>query len=233
MVFGTDLTIGPNFKGELTATGGDIDATGHSLSGFDQILLNSGNLTVGSLTAKTLSVGGTLAGSSITADTITTNALRADSVTANKTLTVNSSSLAPYSTGTISINAPTLTLAAGANLNGDNGTLLIAPTNAFNLAITTGSLTLGTNVSLNGGDGDPAASDAGGNGGQFDLTSSNSLTINAPISATTGLNSNNAMTGGAGGTVNLTAQNTITLNNKIEVSSDRREPAKKRQWRTY
>src|SRR4029077_9122100 len=109
--------------------------------------------------------------------------------------------------------------AAGANLNGTNGTPLLAPTNALNLAITTGSFTLGTNVSLNGGDADPTASDAGGNGGQLDLTSSNSLTIDAPISATTGLNSNNAMTGGAGGTVNFTAQNTITLNNKIEDSS--------------
>jgi hypothetical protein len=63
-------------------------------------------------------------------------------------------------------------------------------------------------------------SDAGGNGGQLDLTSNNSLTVNAPISATTGQNSTIGMTGGAGGTVNLTANNTITLNNKIEVSSD-------------
>jgi len=220
MVFGTDFTVGPNVKGELTANGGDITAVGHTLNGFDQILLNgSGNLTVGTLTANTLSVGGTLAGGSITANTITANALRADSVTANQTLTINSASLAPYSTSTLSINAPTLMLAAGANLNGANGTPLLAPTNAFNLAINTGSFTLGTNVSLNGGDADPTASDVGGNGGQFSLTSNNSLTINAPISTTTGLNSNSGLTGGAGGTVNLTAQNTISLNNKIEVSS--------------
>src|SRR6202035_1983173 len=66
---------------------------------------------------------------------------------------------------------------------------------------------------------DPTASDVGGNGGQFSLTSNNSLTINAPISTTTGLNSNSGLTGGAEGTVNLTAPNTISLNNKIEVSS--------------
>src|SRR4029077_2139584 len=44
MVFGTDFTVGPNFKGELIATSGDIDATGHSLSGFDQISA-TGNFT--------------------------------------------------------------------------------------------------------------------------------------------------------------------------------------------
>jgi hypothetical protein len=219
MVFSTDMTIGPSFKGELTATGGNIDATGHTLSGFDQILLSGGNFTVGSVTAKTISVAGTLAGGSITADTITTDGLHADSVTANNTLTVNTADLAPYSTGTISINAPNLILSAGANLNGIDGTPLLAPTNASNLSIATGNFTLGTNVSLNGGDADPTVADPGGNGGQLDLTSNNNLTINSPISATTGLNSNNGMTGGNGGTVNLTAQNTITVNNKIEVSS--------------
>lgn len=219
MLFSTDLTIGSTFKGELTATGGDIIATGHTLSGFDQILLNSGNLTAGSVTATAVSVGGTLAAGSIVAETITTNALHVDSVTANKSLTVNTSDLAPYSTGTVSINADSLRLVAGANLNGANGTPLLAPTNAFNLAITTGSFTLGSPISLNGGDGDPLVADSGGNGGQLDLTSNNSLAINAPISATSGLNSNSGLTGGAGGTVNLTAQNTITVNNKIEVSS--------------
>ncbi len=221
IVFSSDFAIGPSLKGELTATGGNIDAAAHALSGFDQILLNSGNFTVGSLTStKTVSVGGTLAGNSITADTITANALQVDSLTANKTLTVHSSNLAPYSTGTISINAPTLNLLAGANLNGVNGTPLIAPTNASNLTISTGNYTLASNFNLNGGDGDPLASDGGGNGGQLDLTSNGSLTVNAPISATTGLNSANATTGGTGGTVNLTASNTITLNNKIEVSSN-------------
>jgi hypothetical protein len=156
--------------------------------------------------------------------------LQVDSLTANKSLTVNTANLAPYSTGTISINAPnTLTLTAGANLNGANGTPLLTPTNANNLTITTGSFTLGTNITLNGGDGDPTVADAGGNGGQFNLTSNSSLTISAPISATTGLNSNNALFGGNGGTVNITAQNTINLSNKIEVSSNdgnRRRSAK-------
>ncbi|HST29455.1 MAG TPA: FecR domain-containing protein [Chthoniobacterales bacterium] len=217
ITFNGDLSLSsPN--GDLTATNGDIVATGHTLNGFDQITANNGNVTADSLSAKKVSVGGTLAGDSITADTITTNALHADTVTANKSLTVNSSDLAPYSTGTITINASSLTLAAGANLNGTDGTPFLAPTNAFNLAITTGNFTLGSTISLNGGDADPTVTDAGGNGGQLDLTG-NSLIINAPISATSGLNSNSGLTGGAGGTVNLTAQNTVTVNNKIEVSS--------------
>ena len=204
MIFGADFTVGPSFKGELTATGGDIDAGGHTLNGFDQISANSG----------------TLIAANVTADTITVNGLHADSVTANKSLTINSADLAPDLTSTLSINAPNLTLAAGANLNGANGTLLVAPTNAFNLSITTNNFTVASNLNLNGGDGDPTVADAGGNGGQLDFTSNGSLTINSPISATTGLNSTNGMTGGAGGTVNLTAKNTITLNSKIEVSSD-------------
>lgn len=224
MVFGTDLTIGPAFKGELTATSGDINAAGHTLSGFDQILLNSGNFTVGTLTStKTVSVGGTLAGNSITADTITANALQVDNLTANKTLTVNTANLAPYTTNTITINAPTLNLVAGANLNGANGTPSLTPGNASNLAITTGSYTVASNFNLNGGDAYPSANDLGGNGGQLDLTSNaggGGLTVNAPISATTGLNSKNGTDGGNGGTVNLNSSNTITLNNKIEVSSN-------------
>ncbi len=203
IVFGADFTVGPSFKGELTASGGDIDATGHALNAFDQITANNGALIA----------------ANVTADTITVNGLHADSVTANKSLTINSADLAPNLTNTLSINTPNLTLAAGANLNGANGTLLVAPTNAFNLSITTNNFTVGANFNLNGGDGDPTASDPGGNGGQLDITA-NSLTINAPISATTGLSSTSGMTGGAGGTVNLTAKNTITLNNKIEVSSN-------------
>ena len=214
----TSPLTNPAFKGELTATDGNIDATGHSLTGFDQISLNTGNLTAGNLAANTLAVGGTLSGGSIVANTITANALHVDSLTANHSLTVAGSDFAPYATSTISINAPLLTLTTGATLNGANGTALVAPANSFNLAITTSNFTLATPLNLNGGDGDVLANDAGGNGGQLDLTSNNNLTINAPITATTGQNSTNAVTGGQGGTVNLNAQN-IAVNNNIVVSS--------------
>ena len=226
ITFNTDFSgplSGPNAT-DLTATSGDINAAGHTLSGFDQILLNSGNFTVGTLTStQTVSVGGTLVGGSITADTITANALQVDSLTANKTLTVNTANLAPYTTNTVTINAPTLNLLAGVNLNGANGTPSLTPGNASNLAITTGSYTVASNFNLNGGDADPSQNDLGGNGGQLDLTSNGGgggLTVNAPISATTGLNSKNGVNGGNGGTVNLTSGNSINLNSTIEVSSN-------------
>ncbi len=221
MVFATDMTIGPTFKGELTATGGDIDATGHTLSGFDQISA-TGNFTAAGVTANKFTIGGTLTSPSVSAfnaGTIVANALHADTVTANNSVTVNSADLAPLATNTLSITAPTISLPGGAALNGQNGTPLVSPANAFNLTLSTNNFTLNSPLSLNGGDGDISVADAGGNGGQLDITGNN-LTINAPISATTGLNSNSGMTGGIGGTVNLTAQNTITLNNKIEVSSN-------------
>lgn len=218
--FGTDVAIGNNFKGELTATG-NIDATGHALSGFDAISA-TGNFTAGSATANTFAVGGTLAGGSINAinaGTIVANALHADNVTANHSITVNSADLGPYATNTISINAPNISLASGAVLDGVNGTPLIAPGNASNLTIVTNNdFTIGANFSLTGGDGDTGVSDGGGNGGQLSVTA-NSITVNAPISATTGQDSNNSMTGGNGGTVNLTSQN-VTVNNSITVSSD-------------
>ncbi len=220
IVFGIDMAFAPNAKVELTASGGNIDATGHSLSGFDQISLDVGNLIAGSLMAKTLLVGGILGGGSINAETITTNGLHVDNVTATKTLTINSPDLAPYSGNTISINTPSLLLVAGATLDGANGTLVLPPGNASNLSITTVNLTLGTNISLNGGDGDINVSDAGGSGGQLSVITSNSLTVNAPISATTGQNSTSGMTGGDGGTVNLSTSGTVTLNNRIEVSSN-------------
>ena len=220
--FGADISFANNDKAELTASG-NIDATGHALSGFDAIVA-TGNFVAGSATANTFTIGGTLAGGSINAvnnGTIVANAIHADSVTANNSITVNTSDLAPYATSTISLNAPTISLVAGANLNGQNGTPLLTPGNANNLSINTSNhdFTLGTSVSLNGGDGDVTVNDAGGNGGTLSIAANN-LTVNAPISATSGQNSNNSLSGGNGGTVNLTGQNTVTLNNTIQVSSN-------------
>ncbi len=208
---------------ELTATSSDINAAGLQLSGFDQISA-TGNLTATSVSANKFTIGGTLAAgtvNAVNAGNITTNALHADNVTANNSITINTSDLAPFSTSTISINAPNISLPAGANLNGQNGTPLSTPGNANYLSINTSShdFSLGSSVSLNGGDGDPTVSDGGGNGGQLSITANN-VTVNAPISATSGQNSNNTLTGGNGGTVNIAAQKTVTLNNKIEVSSN-------------
>ena len=151
-----------------------------------------------------------------------------DNVTAANSVTLNTSSLAPQVTNTLSINAPNIAFQAAMTMNGQNGTPVIPPGNAFNLTLTTNDFNLNTALSLNGGDGDISVTDVGGNGGQLNITGHN-ITLNAPLNATTGQNSNNSLTGGNGGTVNLTASNTINLKNKIEVSSNdgnRRRSAK-------
>lgn len=243
--FGTNLILTTSGN-ELTATSGNINATGHQITGFDQITLTNANLLAGGITANrmvingsgnvtiannltlaqsftvpgTINIGGLLSAQTVTGGSITAHALHTNSLTSSGTFTLGSTDLAPLSNNTVSITAPTVSFATGANLDGDNGTPTTGPSNASNLTVSTGAFTLGSAVSLNGGDGDPARTDSGGNGGQLNLTSNNSITINAPISTTTGQNSHNGVNGGTGGTVNLTAHNTITLNNRIEVSSN-------------
>jgi hypothetical protein len=243
--FGTNLTLTTSGN-ELTATNGDITATGRQLIGFDQITLTNANLLAGGITANnlvihgsgditiannltlahtlaapgTIDVGGLLSVQTITAGDVTANALHTSSLTSSGVFTLGSSDLAPIANNNISISAPTVNLTAGANLNGQNGTAATGPASGNNLTMNTGAFTLASAMSLNGGDGAPTRTDAGGNGGQLNLTSTGAITLDAPISATTGQNSLNGVNGGSGGTVNLTANNTITLNNKIEVSSN-------------
>jgi hypothetical protein len=243
--FGTNLTLTTSGN-ELTATTGNINATGRQLTGFDQITLTNANLLAGGITANnlvihgsgditiannltlahtltvpgTIDVGGLLSVQTITAGDVTVNALHTNSLGSSGVLTLGSSDLGPLSGNTVSIAAPTVNLTAGANLNGQNGTATTGPTNGDNLTINTGTFTLDSPLSLNGGDGVPTRTDAGGNGGQLNLTSNGAITLDAPISATTGQNSLNGVNGGNGGIVNLTANDTITLNNKIEVSSN-------------
>ena len=253
ITFDSDIILS-NPIGDLTASNGNINATGHQLIGFDKISLTNGSLFASALTANSLTlnqsgvvsvtgdllatqslsapgsvtVGGVLSSKSITADSIVANALHADNVTAITSLAVISADIVPFSSSTLSINAPTFTVPAGFILDGQNGSLLAAPANAYNLTLTTGTLAIASggganlisNLSLNGGDADPLRIDAGGDGGILNITSSDSISVDNPISATTGQNSNSVMTGGKGGTVNLTATNTINLNNKIEVSSN-------------
>ena len=147
------------------------------------------------------------------------NALHSDTVTAANSVTVNTSDLAPYSSSTMSINAPNISLPAGATLNGQNGTPLATPADGFNLNLTTSNFTLNGPLSLKGGDGDVTVADAGGNGGTLNITGNN-ITLNAAVIASSGQNSNSSLTGGTGGTVNIAAQGAVNLKNNIEVSSN-------------
>jgi FecR protein len=243
--FGADQTV-TGSGNELTATSGNIDATGHQLTGFDQITLTNANLVAAGIAANSIvingtgnitvannltlakpltvagavNVGGLLSDQTITTGDITVNALQTNTLTSSGVFTLNSASLTPFGSNTVTITAPTVSFVAGATLNGQNGTPTTGPGNAYNLTVNTGTFDLEAPLNLNGGDGDPSRNDGGGNGGQLNLTSSDSITLNAPISATTGQNSQNGVNGGNGGTVNLTANNTITLNDTIQVSSN-------------
>src|SRR5208282_2674809 len=83
------------------------------------------------------------------------------------------------------------------------------PTNGFELTLTSpGSITFATNAingaSFNGGDAWLTSADPGGNGGILDIGTTahpigGDVTINTPISATTGANGTLATTGGNGG----------------------------------
>ena len=140
VAFGTDLALSGQ-QNELTATNGNINATGHQLSGFDQVSVSNGNFTAGGLSANTLvvnqsgsvnvannlsltnpftglgtvTVGGLLDMSAITAGDITTNALQANTVTSSGIFTLSSSSLTPFSNNTVTITAPTISLPQGAD----------------------------------------------------------------------------------------------------------------------
>ena len=142
-----------------------------------------------------------------------------NNLTTTNSVTLNTTTVAPQSGNTLSINAPNISFQASTAMNGQNGTPLIAPGDGLNLTLTTNDFNLDSALSLNGGDGDISVSNAGGNGGQLDITGHN-ITLNAAVNATTGQNSINSLFGGNGGTVNLTASNTITLKDKIEVSSN-------------
>ena len=58
IAFDTDITLSSP-TGDLTATAGNIDASGHQLTGFDQISA-TGNFTVAGVTANQFHIGGTL-----------------------------------------------------------------------------------------------------------------------------------------------------------------------------
>ena len=244
VTFGANVSLSA-LTANVTTTAGDINAAGHQLSGFNNLTLTNGNLSAndinaasvhlnqsgtatitgnltltGSLTApSTVTVGGTLTAPSVNAGTVTANGLHTDDTSAVTAITLNSTDLAPIATSTVSLAAPSISFVAGATLNGLAGTPGSSPGNAKNLALDTADFSTTSLVTLNGGDADPGRAEAGGSGGQLSITSSGNVTMSAPISATSGQNSDPTLTGGDGGSVTVTANKTITANDKIEVSS--------------
>jgi hypothetical protein len=79
---------------------------------------------------------------------------------------------------------------------------------------------------MNGGNRASAAADTpGANGGTLDIGTAarpiaGNVTLDAPITATTGQNSSPTTFGGAGGSVNAVSNGTVTASSRIEVSSN-------------
>ncbi len=210
---GRDLSVNTltfNVKGDLILTGNLYAA---------QKATTSGGVVI---------VDGMVGGGDILATKITAGGSSAASLTATSLLTLGAEGIVSGSTvGTKSINAPSIKWGTGGvALGGAAGTAALAPGAASSLDVTTSALAIGANntdlksVELSGGDADPTRNDAGGNGGSFSVTTTGAITVDAPITATTGLNSKSGTSGGNGGNVNLTANGAVTVNSKIETSSN-------------
>ncbi len=241
----SNLTVG---SGGVNAAGFDLSGfnnitltnssyTGNDLSvntmTFNQKgdLTLTGNLYVGNkvTTPGSISVEGVIDGNTVTATkSIDAGTVSAQNLTSGTILTIGDGGVRPGSgNGNVGITAPTIVWGSGGiDMDGTAGTPGTAPGDAANLSLNTSSVSFdstGTAIksaSLTGGDADPTRNDAGGDGGQLTINSTGSVTVNNPLLATTGQNSQTGMTGGNGGTVNVTANSGITVNSRIETSSN-------------
>jgi hypothetical protein len=128
------------------------------------------------------------------------------------------------------LSAPIVTSHGGINFNGIAADGDLSPaTDAGALTINASSLSFGSeanirgSVTFNGGDG--SSTFAPGNGGTFTVNTTNNISVDSDIEATSGYFQPIPVGGsvtpsGDGGTVNLNSTNgTVTVNNRIEVSS--------------
>ncbi len=174
--------------GVLNVGAGGIQAGGSALNGFDRIDV-WGNVEAGSVNVRgALNIGGAF----------TTKA----------------------SNGAASLSADTIKIGGGVDLTaaaGGNGGALTVNATDVNVA-STGI----KGIKADGADG-LLALVGGGNGGTVNVGTStrpitNSISINEPISASTGANGTGVLTGGNGGTVNLVAKGAIGVNSTVKVS---------------
>lgn len=128
------------------------------------------------------------------------------------------------------VSAPSIAFGKGINYDGGSASALLTSNggNGGSLTILADSVLFDTDgingASLNGGDGTSLLGSTGGNGGTLNVGTSakpitGPITVNKPISATTGANGGLlASTGGNGGTVSMVSNDTITVNSTVKVS---------------
>ncbi|MGB8165900.1 MAG: hypothetical protein WCF18_00305, partial [Chthoniobacteraceae bacterium] len=174
--------------GFLNIGTGGIQAGGAKLSGFDHIDV-AGNVV-------------------------------ADSVTVYNALNIAGTYQTGAADGKGALAAGTIAIGGGIDLtgaaNGDGGALTV---NATDVNVSSTGI---NGIKADGADGLLALA-VGGKGGTVNVGTSskpitNSITVDKPISATTGANATGALTGGDGGTVNLIAKGTVTVNSTVKVS---------------
>lgn len=147
---------------------------------------------------------------------------------------IQSTNSGQFPTTTASLTATTVHAPGGLLFQGPNGVL--NPDGSYSTPKAGRSLTLGVSTAVfdtigpaprigfanfNGGDAQAASGMAGGDGGSLVVNSAGDITLNAAISATTGVNSTATTWGGVGGAVQLNSTNgAIVVNSSVEVSSD-------------
>ncbi len=142
-------------------------------------------------------------------------------ISVNGAFTVGGLLTGAAANGQVSLSANSIAIGGGINLDGMNG--------GGSLSITASDVLVdpaGINgISVNGADA-TAANQPGSKGGTVTIdtttsTGTGAVTVNAPISATTGLNgSARTQGGGNGGTVSISAKDTITVNSIVKVSDN-------------
>ena len=182
-----------------------------SLSATQSVSVAGGSLNIGAggITA----IGQDLTGFD---KIITTGDLKVDNVSVINQLSVGGTYYA--GSGPVTISAFGIAMANGLSGVGATGSVGSNVTlNAPSILVDSGAGGI-NGINLNGGDN---SSGAGGNGGTLNIGMvgtpiPNEVTINQPITATTG--SNLLPTGGDGGTVNVTSNGTVAVNSTIKVS---------------
>ncbi len=181
--------------GRLEVGAGGISAGAYDLLGFDAIDVN-GAITAGSLSA---SGGITASGAIRSADLTVAHSILASSIVALGGIDYSGHASAlftpPTAGGSLTLLAPQVLVDAG----GING------------------------VNMNGGDASALSGFAGGSGGSLNIGTSGtpipgSITVNAPITATSGANATALFTGGAGGNVSLVSAGTVNVGAVVKVS---------------
>ncbi|MEY2518327.1 MAG: hypothetical protein QOF24_86 [Verrucomicrobiota bacterium] len=215
---GSFIDVGGKMDANVVTAGTSIRTTGNFTA------------TTSATAGTTINVGGTFrAPTAIAGGDISANRITLLNVTTPGVLRAGAGGITPF----ISVPAANLihsftvssiVASGGIDFSGDNFVAAGDGKDGGRLSIFANTITFDAaniaSANFNGASGVPTNS-AGGSGGQFTITSTGAITLNAPIQATTGFNAASVPFGGTGGTVALTSSaGAINVNSSILVSSN-------------